>query len=236
MNFNIDDEKILEPGLYAMSLKVQGMILDNPNIVEEIKNIIPWLENWTGGFLHSVYHHFKDVKKYNSILFCALQSQTMQLDWVHYSFCSGQYDTALRELRNVIESGFLFFTYDYKDEYRNLSVAEKYEQIKQDVNTNIRIGFGKPVFENSGYSDWENIYENIYKPLSRYTHTGNNIERAMDIDNNGYNGILEPYYFDEEIYNCISYFKKVIHTEIKLMEIILKEVYGVEAEYVSIFE
>ncbi|WP_019229255.1 hypothetical protein [Sedimentibacter sp. B4] len=230
--FEID----LKPGMYCGCKEVQQMILDNPGISEKLKNITPWLENWTGAFLHSVYHHFKDVKSFNSILFCALEAQTMQLDWIRFSFCSGQYDIALRELRNVIESGSLFFKYDYMNEFRNLSVAEKYDAINNDITINQKNGFGKTVFQNSGYIDWLNVYNNIYKPLCKYIHTGNNIERAMDIDKNGFNEILEPYYYDVEIENCILYFKKVVHTEVKMMEIILKDVYDIDDEYISIFE
>lgn len=231
-----DFDMNLEPGMYDGYKAVQQMILDNPDISEKMNNITPWLENWTGAFLHSVYHHFKHVNAYNSLLFCALESQTMQLDWIRFSFCSGQYDLALRELRNVIESGMLFFKYDYMSEFRGLSVAEKYAAINNDISTNYRNGFGKTVFESSGYSDWTNVYYNIYKPLCRYTHTGNNIERAMDIDRNGFNEILEPYYYDVEIENCIFYFKQVIYTEIRLMEIVLKDVYGIDTKYVSIFD
>ena len=228
------DNAILEMGMSTEYVKNQ--ILSKADIMKELENIIPWLENWTGAFLHNVYHEFKNIQKYNSILFCALQSQTMQLDWARFSFCSGQYDMALRELRNIIESGFLFFKYDYKNEYWDLSIPEKYERIKEDIENDSKNGFGKTVFRNSGYSDWEDVYDNIYSPLSKYVHTGNNIERAMDIDRKGFNGVLNPYFNAEEIHNCISYYKKVVHTEARLMETILDEVYNINAEYVSIFQ
>lgn len=104
----------MEPCMYPMHIEVMDEIKKCPEILNVLakSGLDDIVLYWTGAFLHSVYHIFKDLRRKgnknwdNSILFCGLSSQTMQLDWIIYSVCCGQYDLALRELRNVLESAF----------------------------------------------------------------------------------------------------------------------------------
>ena len=96
------------------------------------KNQFDSLEiSWSGIFLHSIYHYLKTVdwRNYgeikNSILFCALDNQTMQLMWILFSLCHGQYDLALRELRNIIENAFHCYRIDCQAHTKLLSGINK---------------------------------------------------------------------------------------------------------------
>lgn len=111
----------MTPTMYPMGIGVKNEIqkcveIQNALIKSNLDDIV---FSWTGMFLHSVYHIFKELRYKgnanwdNSILFCGLSSQAMQWDWIIYSVCYGQYDLALRELRNVLESAFLFYRADY---------------------------------------------------------------------------------------------------------------------------
>ena len=47
---------------------------------------------------------------------------------IQYSACYGQYDLALRELRNVLESAFLFYRADYDINLRVKIFLSKIQQ------------------------------------------------------------------------------------------------------------
>lgn len=80
----------------------------------------------------------------NSILFCGLSSQAMQWDWIIFSVCYGQYDLALRELRNVLESAFLFYRADYDINLRDKTLEEKAIELEKLKNNE---KFGKTVLK-----------------------------------------------------------------------------------------
>ncbi len=230
----------MQPCMYPMNIRVMNEIQKCPEILNALvkSNLDDIITSWTGMFLHSVYHIFKDLRRKgnknwdNSILFCGLSSQAMQLDWIIYSVCYGQYDLALRELRNVLESAFLFYRGDFDSCFRNNPLekkAEKLEKLKKQEK------FGKSLFENSGYANWEQAYE-LYGDLCTYTHTAISLENAKKLFED-FNGFLEPVYDKERILKCIHYIQEVLVVECNLMENILKEVYGIEnSEYASIFE
>lgn len=228
------------PTMYPMCIGVKNEInkcseIQNALIKSNLDDIVA---SWTGMFLHSVYHIFKDLKYKgndnwdNSMLFCGLSSQVMQLDWIIYSVCYGQYDLALRELRNILESSFLFYRADYKSELRNKTLEEKAE-ILEKFNENEK--YGKNVFKKSGYTNWEYAYNELYKVLCSYTHTAISLENAKKLFKD-FNGCSEPVYDKEKTLKCIKYIQSVLVVECNLMESILEDVYGLEnIEYASIF-
>lgn len=61
---------------YPMIEQVQADVYNSEELFNDVELLQNWLLNWTGVFLHSVYHNFKDIGKYNSIYFCLLQSQS----------------------------------------------------------------------------------------------------------------------------------------------------------------
>ena len=230
----------MEPCMYPMSIGVMNEIQKCPEILNalaksRLDDIVLYL---TGAFLHSVYHIFKDLRRKgnknwdNSILFCGLSSQTMQLDWIIYSVCYGQYDLALRELRNVLESAFLFYRGDFDNHFRDNTLEQKAEELEK-LKKNEK--YGKSIFEKSGYDNWEQPYE-LYGELCAYTHTEISLENAKKLFED-FNDCSEPVYQKERILECIHYIQSVLVIECNLMESILKDVYGIEnPEYASIFK
>lgn len=187
--------------------------------------------SWEGMFLHQAYHFLKSVdwseydERMNSIFYCSLEAQTMQLEWIMFSLFHGQYDLVLRELRNIVESAFLFYRIDNMKSNRKKAGAEKFKQIES-LPENER--FGKKVFEFSGYDKWQDVYKNIYRKLCYYTHTSiakDKTEKAYS----DYNCMLSPVFSEEDIYKCLYYIQKVILLEVDMMKIQLRDVYGVDA-------
>lgn len=230
----------MEPCMYPMSIRVMNEIQKCPEILTALtkSNLDDIVVSWTGMFLHSVYHIFKDLRREgnknwdNSILFCGLSSQAMQLDWIIYSVCYGQYDLALRELRNVLESAFLFYRGDFDCHYRDKTLEEKAEVLDK---LEKKDKYGKSIFEKSGYANWKQAYD-LYHELSTYTHPAISLENAKKLFED-FNSCSEPVYDKEKIIKCIYYIQKVLMIECNLMESILKNVYGIEdPEYASIFE
>ncbi len=231
----------MTPTMYPMGIGVKNEIqkcveIQNALIKSNLDDIV---FSWTGMFLHSVYHIFKELRYKgnanwdNSILFCGLSSQAMQWDWIIYSVCYGQYDLALRELRNVLESAFLFYRADYDSELRNKTLEEKEEELRK-INENEK--YGKNVFKKSGYKSWEYAYNKLYKELCTYTHTAISLENAKKLFED-FNGCSQPEYDKEKILKCIKYIQEVLVVECNLMESILEDVYGVEnIEYALIFK
>lgn len=231
----------MTPIMYPMCIRVKNEIqkcsqIQNALIKSNLNDIVL---SWTGMFLHSVYHIFKNLRIEgnvnwdNSILFCGLSSQTMQLDWIIYSVCYGQYDLALRELRNVLENAFLFYRADYDCNLRYKTLEEKAEELK---NLNKNEKYGKNVFIKSGYKDWDDAYNKLYKELCSYTHTEISLENAKKLFED-FNGCSEPTYDKEKILKCIKYIQDVLVVECNLMESILKDVYNIkDIEYASIFK
>lgn len=229
--------KDLEPESYPMVKRIHAKILDCEELYDDVELLGSWLFTWTGSFLHSVYHSFKDVKRYNSILFCLLQSQSYQLEWTVFSIFSGQYDVAMRELRTTLENAFYHFKYDYHIEYHDMTVEEKFNTMVNDANKNLRSSYGKQVFQNSGYMDWELVYNTVFKKLCEYVHTSIGRNNALQIENDGYNSLLDPTFDIDRIQECIKMFKTVVKLEVRLMEIILDDVYKVsDAEYSYMFD
>ena len=229
------------PCMYSACIGVKNEMQKCPEILNALikSNLDDIVLSWTGMFLHSVYHIFKDLRRDgdenwdNSILFCGLSSQTLQLDWVIYSVCYGQYDLALRELRNILESAFLFYRGDFDSHFRDKSLVGKAKELE---SLDMFEKYGKTVFKKSGYADWEQVYENLYKKLSNYTHTAPSLENAKALFED-FNGCSEPIYDKEKTLTCIRYIQDVLVVECHLMESILKDVYGIrEPEYASIFK
>lgn len=180
-----------------------------------------------------MYHLFKKVdwteydEIMNSILYSALEAQTMQLEWIMFSLFYGQYDLVLRELRNIIESAFLLYRFDFLLPNRKLTGMDKFKQIETVPENET---FGKKVFQLSEYDKWEDVYENVYKKLCYYTHTKISKDRAEEAYPK-YNGMLSPVFYDRDILRCLYYYQKVILIEIDMMKTQLRDVYGVDAGY-----
>ncbi|PIH03106.1 hypothetical protein [Clostridium combesii] len=229
--------KELEPEVYPTIKAIHKKILESEELHDDVELLNNWLLVWTGCFLHDVFHSFKHIKKYNSILFCLLQSQSHQLEWTVFSIFSGQYDVAMRELRTILENAFYHFKYDYKERYHNITITEKYNAMINDANEKLKNAYGKLVFQNSGYQDWEAVYNNIFRKLCEYVHTSVGRNNALQIDRGGFNSMLDPKYDSDRIKECISMFKTVVQLEVKLMEILLKEVYKVDnTNYINLFD
>lgn len=210
----------------------EDIINDEEIIAYIFQNQFDSLEiSWSGIFLHSIYHYLKTVdwSKYdeinNSILFCALDNQTMQLLWIIFSLCHGQYDLALRELRNIIENAFYCYRIDRQTDTKLLDGINKFEKLSKLPKEET---FGRRVFKNSGYTDWEKIYETIYRPLCEFTHTQKTIEKVKKAYPE-YRWI-EPEFDREKIITCLYYFQKIILIEIDMMQTQLSEVYGIKMQ------
>jgi len=229
--------KNLEPESYPMIKKIHKQILLSDDLYDDVELLENWLLTWTGTFLHSVYHNFKDIKQYNSILFCLFQSQSYQLEWTIFSIFSGQHDVAMRELRTTLENAFYHFKYDYTNEYHSMTVEEKYNKMTNDANKNLRNSYGKLVFQNSGYHNWLIVYNDVFKKLCEYVHTSIGRNNALQIDKNGFNSLLNPTFDIARIRESIDIFKTVVKLEVELMEILLEDVYKVnDTKYVELFD
>jgi len=240
MEIMLQETNDMTPCMYPMCIRVNDELRKCPEILNALteSKLDDIALFWVGVFLHSVYHTFKDLRRAgnknwdNSILFCGLSSQAMQLDWLIYSVCYGQYDLALRELRHLLESVFLFYRADYSSYFQDKSLEKKAEELEK---LNKREKYGKSVFEKSGYANWKHAYE-LYKELSSYTHTTISLRNTKALFED-FNGCSEPVYDKEKILKCIHYIQKVLVIECNLMESVLKDVYGVEnPEYASIFK
>lgn len=55
---------------------------------------------------------------------------------------------------------------------RHWKKAESLERLDENEK------FGKQVFKKSGYVDWKNVYETLYKELCSYIHTAKSLENA----------------------------------------------------------
>lgn len=232
MNENRDDLNFFPCNSKRLIDISEDIISDEEIIAYITKNQFDSLEiSWSCIFLHSVFHYLKTVdwSKYgeikNSILFCALDNQTMQLMWILFSLCHGQYDLALRELRNIIENAFYCYRIDCQADTQLLSGANKFKKLSELPENET---FGKRVFKQSGYADWENIYINIYKPLCEFTHTKKTIEKVKEAYPE-YRWI-EPEFDRGRIITCLYYFQKVILTEVDMMQTQLAEVYGIKMQ------
>lgn len=188
--------------------------------------------SWSGIFLHQAYHFQKEIdwstynERMNSVLYSSLEAQTMQLEWVVFSILYGQYEVALRELRNIIESSFLFYRIDYLEENRKLSGEEKFKKLNALPENQT---FGRKVFELSMYKQWNDVYQNVYKKLCYFTHTKISSERAEE-NYPQYNGLLEPNYDELMVKKCLFYLQKVLLIEIDMLDTQLKEVYGLNTK------
>lgn len=241
MKIITEKDNDMTPCMYPSCINVKNEIKNCPEILNALSksNLDDIVVSWTGMFLHSVYHIFKDLRRLeyrnwdNSMLFCGLSSQTMQLDWIIHSACYGQYDLATRELRNILESAFLFYRADFDSEFKDLSLKEKADKIEK---LSKKEKYGKKIFNNSGYADWETVYKELYLNLSAYTHTEISLENAKLLFDD-FNDHSKPIYDKEKILKFIYYLQKVLVVECELMESILKNTYGIEdVEYASIFK
>ena len=185
--------------------------------------------SWEGMFLHQAYHYLKSIdweeydERLNSVLYSCLETQTMQYEWMIYSLLHGQYELVLRELRNIVESAFLFYRMDYYEEYRKKSGEEKFNELKGLIEKE----FGRKVFEQSGYADWEKVYKDLYRPLCEYTHTKISLVRNETIYPY-YNGMLEPTYDEKKVVECMYYLQQTMALEVDMMCSILEHSYGID--------
>ena len=230
------------PCVYPMCISVKDKMQNCPEIQRALtkSNLDDIYVYWSGVFLHSVYHHFKDLRANgyenwdNSLLFCGLSAQTMQLDWLIYSACYGQYDLAIRELRNMLESAFLFYRGDTDINIKGKTLSEKAEALE---NLNPKEKYGKLVFENSQYTKWQQAYDPLYRELCTYTHTSISLDNAKILFED-FNTCSQPVYDKRKALKCISYIQSVLVTECNLMETVLRDTYGLrigESEYASLF-
>ncbi len=241
MEMLVKEKNIMTSCMYPMSIEVIDEIKRCQEIQKEIKEsgLDDVVLSWTGMFLHSVYHIFKDIREQNdgrkwnnSILFCGLSSQAMQLDWLIYSMYCGQYDLGLRELRNMLESAFLFYRGDYDIKFRNSTLEQKAEELEKLKKQRM---CGKEIFKNSGYVEWKKAYK-LYGELSGYIHMEISLDNAKRLFED-FNAYSCPIYEKERVLECIHYIEKVIVMECNLMESILKEVYEIEdTNFASIFK
>jgi hypothetical protein len=229
----------IQPGSFPINKKIQEQVYNSDELYHSVEFLKEWLINWTGIFLHSVYHHFKDVEKYNSIYYCYLESQTYQFEWIIYSLFSGQYDLTMRELRTMIECAFFHYRYDADLTYQNKTIEEKNDIMEITETEHLNETYGKKVFEKSGYLDWSKVYEELYRPLSAYVHTGLGRRNSMALCYNERNGRYIDAEFDLcKITKCLEMIKEVVLLEVELMEMLLQNVYGIpknNASYKDIF-
>ena len=217
-------------------------ILSNDEINKYITgNSFDELEiSWEGMFLHQAYHFLKSAEwdnydeRMNSILYSYLESQTMQLVWIVFSLYHGQYDLVLRELRNIVESAFLFYRIDISSEHCKKSGEDKFAFIESMKENN---KFGKRVFEESGYSDWKKVYDEIYKPLCEYTHTVSSLIRNKETYPE-YNVMLAPQYDEKQILKCLYFLQRVTVLETDMMKTVIENIYKIEvgAYFSKIFD
>ena len=228
------DELTFSPFCMKGCIDISNAIMANREINKYItENMMDDFEvSWGGIFLHGAYHYLKEVEwnkfdeRMNSVFYSYLESQTMQLEWMIFSLYHGQYDLVLRELRNIVESAFLFFQVDYSNDTMNKSGNEKFKYIE---NMDEHSKYGKKVFMNSGYADWGNVYLNIYKPLCEYTHTISSLIRNKETYPD-YNAMLAPKYDESKILECLYYLQNVLVLEVDMMKIILKDIYNIDAD------
>ncbi len=228
---NENNEFKYSPCNIKMLMNIASSITADKDLHEYIsQNQFDSLEiSWLGIFLKSVRSHFKSVdwskynERMNSLLYCCLENQTMQLMWIVFSICHGQYEMALRELRSLIENAFLFYRIDQLPEMLYSSGTEKFTYIN---SVSERDKFGKPVFEKSMYSNWKQVYEHIYKPLCSFVHTSETILSVQDAYDEYYWNA--PVFDKDKIKKCLYFFQKIVLTETDLMKTQLKEVYGID--------
>lgn len=227
-------ELTFEPFYFPVCSKICNEIISNSKINMYIteNQFDDFSVSWEGMFLHQVYHFLKEVdwdeydERLNSVFYSYLESQTMQLEWIVFSLCCGHYDLVLRELRNIVESAFLFFRVDLCNDTVKKSGDEKFKLIEE-LDESCK--YGKKVFKNSGYADWEKVYLNIYRPLCGYTHTRGSFDNNMQTYPE-YNGMLMPKYDEDRILECLYYLQSVIILEVDMMKIILKSSYDIDSK------
>lgn len=187
--------------------------------------------SWGGMFLHQIYHYFKSVdwtdfdEALNSVFYSYLESQTMQLEWIVFSMMYGQYGLVMRELRNIVESAFLFYKMDTCEKYRKKSGAYKFCIIDSLLAKKAFVKIEK-AFENSGYEDWKRVYSCIYQPLSKYVHTNVSVERNKKAYPD-FNGMPKLSFDRKEAQNCMYYLQQVLILESKMMISILDKTYNI---------
>jgi hypothetical protein len=135
------------------------------SVSSEIEFARCFYEEWAGNFLHPLGNDMS-AKKLDSILYCYMASQTVTFDWLSHSLIFGHYQSVLRELRTMLENIFYMYSLDIK--FRTNSVEGKFK-ILESLAINGKEVYGKPVFERSGYADWEPSYT-LYKQLSKHIH------------------------------------------------------------------
>lgn len=223
---------------------VKNRVVDSTYRDEEIRKIVveSHLEDiffwWTGPFLHSVFHNFKDLRSANkeywdtSMLFIYYNSQAAQLEWLMCSFFNGQYSLVYRELRNLLENSFLNYRVDIDVNLRYKTIEEKFTIISDWQRDRY---YGKKVFSRSGFQGWEEVYD-FYGELSSYTHTQKSLESALEFYHEyDMNAAQQPYFDRDEALKCLECIKKVILIECQLMEEVLKRTYSTIIDYRDIF-
>lgn len=203
--------------------------IDKEKVFYPLQN---WLCFWTGDFLHHVFHHFKDIKKFNSALFCLYQSQAYQIEWIIYTLFSGHYDIVYRELRGLLENSFYQFYYDHDTIEKNNILETKLQKISD----NSEDAYGKKVFLNSGYVNWNNVYSNIYIPLCKYIHTYAGAENSKRVSDEGFNTLLNPEFDLNKFQKSYDMLRQVLNIQIELMEIVLLDTYGIAEDYRTLWE
>jgi len=195
------------PDLQPFYKQVFENTIADKTISKEIEFARCFVEDWAGNFLHPLGDDLQASGAENSILYCYMASQSVTFDWLCHSLMFGHYQTVLHELRIILENIFYMYAQDVK--LKTKTVEEKYKTLKN-LEVVGKKPHGKPVFENSGYADWELSYK-VYKQLSRYIHIHSETSgrAALDIAKQGYPELNLTEYCKDSFTECSSVWKEI---------------------------
>jgi len=196
------------PDLHPFYKDIFDKAVSDSHTAKEIEFICGFFEEWVGNFLHPVGDDLFHSKKLDSIvLYCYLASQSFTFDWMAHSLLLGHYETVLRELRSILENAFLMFYLDCH--YDSKTILEKFTMVEQMENEN-RIPYGKRVFKDSEYPDWEYCYK-LYGEMSKYVHasTKTNGLSILKIATKGFPETLDIQYSQDSFLKCVEMWQRV---------------------------
>jgi hypothetical protein len=204
--------KIEYPDIQPFYEAIFNKAINDEQISKEVDFVRCFFEEWAGNFLHPFGDDLMEAKNGNaeSLLYCYLASQSMTFDWLAHTLLFANYQTTLRELRTILENSFFMYSVDSK--YITASADEKLKKIEQED-----LPYGKPVFENSGYSNWRESYA-LYKELCQYTHVHMNasLKMAKEIAKRGLPEALEVEYNRQSFIQCSTAWRKVARVCVSL--------------------
>jgi len=187
------------PSLQPFYEKVFDETVSDKEVAAEIEFVSGFFEEWVGNFLHPLGDDLLDGNQSESILYCYMASQSLNFDWMSHTLLLGNYQVVLRELRSILENLFYMFYLDVNN--KGKTVEEKYMVLeKQELSNGPH---GKPVFRNSGYSNWESCYD-LYRRLCKYIHihTRSSGKFALEVAKKGFPEALDVKYSRESFIEC----------------------------------